>query len=198
MANDAKEPEVKQPSLQDQRTYVSARDNDATVVQIPGTRKKYKIYWLKYGQITKLSRILVGKKKTDDKDDVTAAQEANADVLSEIVEGSKVACKAAAIFILHGHWRVKFRYWFLWRWFYYIRQYDVSQLLPILNEGKKKVPWFQFFTAIMSLTEVKGTLMNMTMTEAERTLQELRSAQGSQTANSSNGSTFPDTSSSAS
>lgn len=191
MAKD-KEPDVQQPSLQQQREYVSLRDNDPTTVYIAGTNKKYKIRWLLNGQLVKLSRLLI-KKKSDDSD-----QNDDPDLLSEMEEDGKLACKAAAIYILDGYWKLKFRYWFLWRWFYYIRQYSCSQLQPILDTGKKKVPLIQFYSATMSLTEAKGTLMNMTTREAEHILRELRSAQDSQTANNSSGSTSPGTTSSGS
>lgn len=190
MSDKTKEPEIKQPTEQEQREYVSARDDDYTLVQIPQTKKKYKVYWAKNGQLVKLSRLLIKKQGSDDKDGNEAS------TLDEVIEDSKVACKAAAIFVLHGYWRIKLKYWFLWRWFYYIRQYDMQQLQPIIEEGKKKVPWMQFYAATISLTEVKGTLMNMTMKEAEHIRQELLSGQGSQTESSSNGSTSPDTSAS--
>ena len=166
-----KEPKVEQPSVESQRTYASIRDNDATVVQILGTKKKYKIRWAKNGQIDKLSRLLIRKADTDDKD----GQSDNA--LDAIIDDTKLACKAAAIYILDGYWKIKFRYWFLWRWFYYIRQYDNAQLQPILDEGKKKLPLMQFLMTTTSLTGAKGTLMSMRTEEAERILQELATAQ---------------------
>lgn len=166
-----KEPNVEQPSVESQREYVSLRDNDATIVPIPGTKKKYKIRWLKNGQIERLSRLLIRKGDTDNEDGSKDSP------LDAIMEDSKLACKAAAIYILDGYWKLKFRYWFLWRWFYYIRQYDNDQLQGILEEGKKKVPLMQFLMTTMSLTAAKATAMNMRMEEAERTLQELATAQ---------------------
>ena len=165
------EQKLKQPSLEAQRTYASIRDNDATVVSILGTKKKYKIRWLKNGQIEKLSRLIIRKGDTDDKD-------INADnVLNAIIEDSKLACKASAIYVLDGFWKLKFRYWFLWRWFYYIRQYDNIQLQALLDAGKKKGPLEAFLMTTMSLTGAKATLMNMRTEEAEATLRELATAQ---------------------
>ena len=63
-----REPKIGQPSVDAQREYASVRDNDATIVGIPGTKKKYKIRWLRNGQIEKLSRLLIRKSETDDKD----------------------------------------------------------------------------------------------------------------------------------
>lgn len=193
MSEETKEPKVEQPSEEQQREYTSIRDDDYTVVSVPGTKKKYKIWWLKNGQLVKLSRLLVKKRKDDGKDGDT-----DGDILAEFIEDGKLTCKAAAIMVLHGYWKIKFKYWFLWRWFYYIRQYDCQQLQPIIEEGKKKVPVIQFYAATMSLTEAKGTLMNMTMREAELIHRALLSGQGSQTENNSNGSTSAGTSSSGS
>ena len=166
-----KEPKISQPSIDAQRTYASIRDNDATVVSILGTKKKYKIRWLKNGQIDKLSRLLIRKADTDDQDGKKDS------ALDSVIEDSKLACKAAAVYILDGYWKLKLRYWFLWRWFYYIRQYDNVQLQELLDEGKKKVPLTQFLMTTMSLTGARATLMTMRTEEAERTLQELATAQ---------------------
>ena len=167
----AKEPKIEQPKTGSQRTYASIRDNDATVVEVLGTRKKYKICWLKNGQIEKLSRLLIRKGDTDNEDG------AKDNALDSVIEDTKIACKAAAIYILDGYWKLKFRYWWLWRWFYYVRQYDNVQLQGILDEGKKKVPLTPFLMTTMSLTGARATLMNMRTEEAEHILQELASAQ---------------------
>jgi hypothetical protein len=177
-----KEPKVEQPSVEQQREYASLRDNDATFVPIAGTKKTYKIRWLKNGQIDRLSRLLIRKGDTDNEDGKKDLP------LDAIMEDSKLACKAAAIYILDGYWKLKFRYWYLWRWFYYIRQYDNDQLQPILDEGKKKVPLMQFLMTTMSLIGAKATLMNMRTEEAEATLQELRSARQEATEKPDNGS----------
>lgn len=177
-----REPLLEQPSVQAQRTYASMRDNDATIVTIVGTKKKYKIRWAKKGQIDKLSRLLLRKGKTDNVD----GERDNA--LDAILDDTKLSCKAAAIYILDGYWKLKFRYWYLWRWFYYIRQYDDLQLQPILDEGKKKVPLPQFLIATMSLTEARATLMNLRTEEAERILRALASEKQEEMEKQDNGS----------
>ncbi len=178
----AKEPRIEQPSVEDQRTYASIRDNDATVVTILGTKKKYKIRWLKHGQLDKLSRLLIRKGDTDNKD----GEKDNP--LDAVIEDGKLACKVASIYILDGYWKIKFRYWFLWRWFYYIRQYDDQQLQPILDEGKKKVPLIPFLMVSTSLTGARATLMNMRTEEAEHILQELATARQQEMEKRDNGS----------
>lgn len=185
-----KEPKVTQPTDDEQREYVSVRDNDATIVGILGTKKKYKIRWIKKGQLVKLSRLLIHKGDTDNED------KENKDLLSMIIADSKLSCKAAAIYILDGYWKLLFLYPFLWRWFYYVKQYDDIQLKDLLEEGKKKVRQAEFFIVTMSLIGAKATLMTMTAKEAERTLQELSLVQRSMEAKKDNGSAKPDISSS--
>ena len=178
MAKD-KEPDVRQPDIEQQREYASLRDNSATVVHI--RKKRYKLRWAKNGQISKLSKLLL-EGKTDNEE--PTAEE----IFKDIEASSKLSCKAAAVYILDGFWRLKFKYWFLWRWFYYIRQYDDSDLREVLEVGKKKVPLQQFCVTIMSLTEAKDTLMMMRTREAERILRELSTEQPSQRRRSGSGS----------
>lgn len=177
-----KEPKIDQPSVESQQIYLSMISNDAEEVEILRTKKKYKIRWLKNGQLDKLTRLLLHK-KTLDENTTTGSS-----VLDTILEDNKLACKAAAIIILDGYWKLKFRYWFLWRWFYYVRQYDNIQLDKILEVGKKKVPQMQFFRTIMSLTEAKDSLMRMRVKEVEAIHQELSMAVLSQTENKDSGS----------
>lgn len=188
-----KEPVVEQPTNEQQRAYKSMIDDTPTEVGILRTKKKYLIHWLKNGTIAKLSRLLIHKGDTDNGDET-----ADSNVMEVIIADSKLASKAAAAIILNGFWKIKFKYWFLWRWFYYIRQYDGIQLQPILAEGKKKVPLIQFYGTTTLLTGVKDTLMQMRTQEVERTLQEQALAQLSGRQSTGNGSSQPDTSSSGS
>jgi hypothetical protein len=181
MAKTKEEPKVEQPNINAQLLYMSMKNNEADEVKILRTNKTYQIRWLKNGQLDKLTSLLLRKdgKKERPSDD---------DIMSVIMEDRKLACKAAAIIILDGYWKLKFRYWFLWRWFYYIKQYDDIQLQPLLETGKKKVPLMQFYMTITSLTEAKDSLMRMRKEEAEATLLAQSTAQPSQTENKDSGS----------
>jgi len=179
----AKEPKVTQPDMQAQMLLLSMMNNDAEEVTIPRTKKKYKIRWLKNGQLVRLTRLLLRKQDTENSKKTTGSE-----VLDSILEDNKLACKAAAIIILDGYWKLIFRYWLLWRWFYYVRQYDNVQLEPILNVGKKKVPLIAFYRTTISLTEARDTLMQMRTEEVETILRAQSTAQPSQTASSSSGS----------
>ncbi len=184
--NENVEPDVKQPSLDAQRLYMAMVNNDPDEVGILRTKKKYKIRWLKNGQLEKLTRLLIGvnRKKVPDGANGTSGSY----VMDAILEDAKLACKAAAIIILDGYWKLKLRYWLLWRWFYYVKEYDNIQLEPILEAGKKKVPQVQFFKTIISLTEAKDSLMRMRVEEVEAILREQSTEQPLQTESSASGS----------
>ena len=156
------EEKVEQPSIDAQQIYLSLISNDAEEVGILRTKKKYKIRWLKNGQLEKLSRLLLHKKTVDE--NTTTGSE----VMDAILEDNRLACKAAAIIILD-------------------RQYDNIQLHDILEAGKKKVPLNQFYATIMSLTGAKDSLMRMRAKEVEATLHGLNMAARSQTESSDNG-----------
>ena len=188
-----KEPDVRQPKVDAQKEYASLRDNDASVVIV--RNKKFTLRWLKKGQIAKLGRILLEQARDEENGGTEQPKATNA--LLELVSSGKNACKAAAVYLLDGYWKLKFNYWWLWRWFYYIKQYDDGELLELLTEGKKKVPLEQFLAVTMSLTGAKDTLMMMRTAEAEHILHELSMAQHTQEQRSVSGSQPPDTSSSA-
>lgn len=135
--------------------------SDYVEVQIPRTNKKYRIGKLKNNQLDALARLLM---KNDGKD---------IRKMDEILGDGKLACKAAAIYVTPGFFRLKLRYWYLWRWFYYVRQYDNTQLLPILSAGVGSTPYFDFLKTMSILSNQKTTQMRMTVKEAEALMQEV-------------------------
>ena len=146
--------DITQPTAEEQAVYDSIANNTATEITLPGTDKTYKIEWLKRGAMRRIGHIITTEKTED-----------------------KVTCKVAAAIILNGYWGIKFKWWFLWRWFYYIRQYGDEQLGAIIEEGKKKVPVQSYYVAIILATGMKDTMMTMTRAEVDHFLQERTSGQ---------------------
>lgn len=81
---------------------------------------------------------------------------------------SKVNAKAVACIVLNGYWKIKFFWWMLWRWYYYVKQYHEAELSPVIEAGKKKVPVEAFLVNTISLTGMRDTMMQMTKEEVER------------------------------
>lgn len=142
---------------------VEAREDGLqfVVVEIPRTNKKYRVGTLQSSQLEALARLLISK---DGKDP---------SAMDEVLQDTKLACKAAAIYVTRGYFRLKLKYWFLWRWFYYIRQYDNVQLQPILSAGVGSTPYLDFLKTMSLLANQKTTQLRMTSREAEKVMQEL-------------------------
>ncbi len=98
-------------------------------------------------------------------------------LLTKILTSSKgkeeaVTCKCLAAARLNGYFRIKLFYWLVWRWYYYIRQYNEDELEDAIALIKKKVPADSYFKNTISLTEIRATMMQMNREEVYRTLRE--------------------------
>jgi hypothetical protein len=89
----------------------------------------------------------------------------------------KQSCHVCSLNGVNGYWAIKIRYWFLWRWFYYVKQYGEEELTDLLALGKKKVPLDEYFTNTILLTALKDTSMMMKKTEVATILQEQNTEQ---------------------
>ena len=104
---------IKQPDIEAQKELNSIIENIPDIVYIRD--KKYKIKWLHKGTVRKITNIVL-KEGNDD----------------------KASYQVAACIILNGFLKLKLIYPFLWRWFYYVKQYTEADLTQVLAIGKKK------------------------------------------------------------
>ena len=151
-----KEKIIKEATREDEQLQMSVRPNWADEVEVRG--RKFKVRWM-HPFTTEWITCLMLKDGND----------------------GKVICQAAALIILGSYWRSRFLYWLVWRWFYYIRQYNASELEPVIQMAQKKTQHqgaAAYLNATIYLTALKDTKKQMTKAEAERTLRELRSDKG--------------------
>lgn len=127
------------------------------VVKIPGTSKSYEITKCGNAQFAKIAKLLMSRADYDADDPLAA-----------INRDSKLACKVAAAVVLHGFFTMKMKWWYLWRWFYYVRQYDVEQLNELLSEGIAALPYEETMNAYSILSATRETLKHMTFAEAQK------------------------------
>lgn len=142
-----KKNDITLPTPEDERLLNDVLEDSVDYVEVRG--KKYGISWLKRGTIRKFTSTMQ-KSGNDD----------------------KISCQCAAVIILNGYWKIKFFYPFLWRWFFYIKQYGDHELMKVIAVGKKKIPVEDYLTATIYLTAMKDTMMTMTKEEAEHILHE--------------------------
>lgn len=137
-----------QPSAEGERLLKSVTDNEKSVVVV--RKKKFYVGSLYNDTIDWISGILL---KTGDNAETDRA----------------TRCKAAAAMTLNGYFRLRLFYWFLWRWYFYVRQYGDEELQPLFAEFTKKVSamWASYCINTISLTDARNTKMQMTREEAE-------------------------------
>lgn len=144
---------VKEVTREDEQALLDVMENSYDIVEVRG--RKLKIRWL-HPAIT--------------------------DWISSLVERdgdeNKVMAKCAALIRLNGFWKCHLFYPFVWRWYYYIRQYTTLELTPLFEVAQKKTAKTEaqaYLNAMGLLIALKTTKKQMTKKEVEHILQELRS-----------------------
>ena len=79
----------------------------------------------------------------------------------------KKRIKQCAIVQLNNVWKIRFFYWLLWRYYYYIIDLDVWEVLGVLNVAKKKIQSAAFQLTTILATAMTDAMMTMTKAEAE-------------------------------
>lgn len=144
----AKSKVTTQPTIEDEKLLHSVVNNEKSVVMV--RNKKFHVGSLYNDTIDWISDIIIKNGDDEKKDRATR-------------------CKAAAAMALNGFFKLRILYWFLWRWYYYVRQYRDDELKPLIDEYSKKVSamWANYCITTISLTDARNTKMQMTREEAE-------------------------------
>ena len=145
---------INEATHEDEQALVSVVENEADVVELRGRR--IRVRWL---------HPAVG-------DWISA-------LMSKDGDDAKILSKAAALIRLNGFWKCHLLYWIVWRWYYYVRQYNAWELIPLFETAQKKTAQVEapaYLNATILLTALSTTRKQMTKEEARRTLQELRTA----------------------
>lgn len=127
---------------------------EATPEEVTFRGKKVKIGWLKNYTMRRFSHVM--------------AKEENIE---------KRHAKLVAIVLLNNMWLIKPFYWILWRWYYYVIDLNVVEVLKVLDVAKKKVQQEPFYLAIILSTGMTDLMMTMTSKEARRIQAERLGAQ---------------------
>lgn len=148
----AKKKVIQEATIEDEKLQMSVRKNYADPVKV--RNKVFQVRWMHPSTTDWITELML--------------REGN---------DNKVLCQSAALIVLNGFWKCHLLYWFLWRWFYYVRQYNAEELTPLFEMAQKKTQQREaaaYLNATIYLTVLKDTKKQMTKAEAERTLQELR------------------------
>lgn len=120
------------------------------------------------GTIEKITKIWIER-------DLAAAKiNEGADVVKDLAKEPYFAFKEAAAYYLNHDLKLRFFWWFLWRW--WALRYTESQMLPIIKEGKKKLPLEAHYETMAYSMDTRTDWMGMTKKEAEQYRAEQASA----------------------
>lgn len=138
---------INPPTLEDERELLDTVDNVVSKVDIRG--KSFSFRMLTGFAQHKITQILVGN--GDD---------------------AKVSCKCVAAAWLNGFFSLKFFWWIVWRWFYYIRQYTEDDLGNAVALIKKKIPLAAYSANTILWIGMRETMMQMNKNEVYLILRE--------------------------
>lgn len=147
---------------EDEKELMSIENDLYDIVEIPRTKDKWKIRWLKEAQMEKLSILEL-------KYGIMATSEDN---IANVKKRARFLSKAAACCLLPGL-KLYVLYSFLWRYLYYIKGYSADQLLPIIKIAKKKAPQVESYLAMILVGQLKITNPILTVEEQNRFQAEL-------------------------
>ena len=150
----AEEKKIEQPSVDIQKLLDSILHDEPTEFVFRG--KKHKIGWLHKGTMSKCSHIVM-KEDNEWKRNV----------------------KVCVCILLNNVWKIRFMYWFYWRWLYYIKDIGTDEVLAVLDASKKKIPSSVFSLTTILATEMTEVMMTMTKSEVKASQAEQRGEQPS-------------------
>ncbi len=131
---------IEQPSIDLQQVLDSVLEDIPTDVEFMGRR--HTVNWLKNGTVRWFSHVAVTEKNE-----------------------TKRAVKLCAIVLLNNIWKLRFLYWIVWRWLYYVKDVDAVELLRVLDVAKKKIPSAAYSLLTILATGMTDVMMMKTKNE---------------------------------
>lgn len=156
---------MKQPSLQARKEYDDIVNDSVTFVPIKGTKKKVRLHWIKPYTMERLTKVWL------DRDLAAAKIEKGSDVLKDLCKEPYFAFQEAALMILNNDIKIRLFYPLYWRWL--AHKYDETQIIAIVEEGKKKLPLMVHYATMAFSMDMRTDMMKMTKKEAEQYRAEL-------------------------
>ena len=158
---------MKQPDKIARREYAEIVSNLPAKVAIPGTKKVVTIKGVHPYTLERLTQLWVEREMN--------LPESSSDTLKDACIDPYFAVREALLFVLNDYWKIKFFYKPLCWWWGKVKGYTDEQMLPIILEGKKKLPLTAHWTVMAYSTDMRTDWMKMTKAEAEQYRAELLS-----------------------
>lgn len=159
---------MKQADVSARQGLNEVTENTPTIVHIPGTKKKVSIRGVKPYTLERITKLWLER-------DVMAAPEDSASTLKSMCSEPYFAVKEALYFVLNSWWKINLFHRFLTFWWGKVKGYTDEQMLPIILEGKKKLPLTAHWMIMVYSSDMRMDAVKMTKTEAEQFRVELLS-----------------------
>lgn len=137
-------------------------------VHIPGTRRNVRLTGIHPYTIERLTKLWMER-------DAVEVPDNDAATLKSMCVEPYFSIKEACLFVLNGFFKIKFWYPIMWRIWAYLRGYTEEQMMPIIQEGKKKIPLTAHWTNMAYSVDMRADWKGMTEKEAEQYRAELLS-----------------------
>jgi len=153
------------PDTKAKQEYMGIALDAPTEIRIPGTRKTVRIRGIKPYTLERLSLLWQEREMS--------AGEDSASVLKSMCLEPYFAVKEAILIVLNDFWKIRILYRPLVWWWGKVKGYTDGQMLPIIQEGKKKLQLTAHWTVMVYSTDMRNDQMKMTKKEAEQYQAEL-------------------------
>lgn len=160
---------MKQADIKARKELDNIVNDVPTVVVIPGTKKKVKIRGVKPYTLERITKLWL------ERDSMTIPDD-SASTLKSMCAEPYFAIKEALYFVLNSWWKIKLWHGFLTFWWSKVKGYTEEQMLPIIMEGKKKLPLTAHWMIMAYSADMRTDMVKMTKAEAEQYRAELLSA----------------------
>ena len=159
---------MKQADINARQRLNEVADDIATEVQIPGTKKIVSLRGVKPYTLERITKLWIER-------DTMAIPEDSASTLKSMCAEPYFAVKEALYFVLNGYWKSRLFHRIMSWWWGKVKGYTDEQMLPIILEGKKKLPLTAHWMIMAYSADMRTDMTKMTKKEAEQYRAELLS-----------------------
>lgn len=149
--------------------YIENALDEPTSVLIPGTKKRVTLRGVKPYTLEKITKLWLRR-------DSMAAMEGTQDTLRSMCSEPYFAVREALYFVLNDYWKIRLFHRVMSWWWGKVKGYTDEQMLPIILEGKKKLPLTAHWMIMAYSADMRTDMIKMTKKEAEEYRAELLSA----------------------
>lgn len=141
-----------QLSLEARQAAMSILKDAPTVVEIPGTRHKVKVGFLRDCAVDKITELLLEREAQEEEN-----EDGNA-MLRSMAKHPYLNLKIAVCYVLNDYWKLRLFFPFVWRWWAYVWKLNEKQVAAILAEAQKKTAnllnWYSMSMALARVIRV--------------------------------------------